>query len=134
MLEALGAFLLSPTGAALVVAILYYVYKVVIQKVPVIEELKDNYLGTVIAAVKFAEKQVPDDVENKAIAKLDLALKYVLDVYASREGMVPADNIANGIKELIQVVHSELEQNDQLHEPEPEAPKEETLTEEVKES
>jgi len=88
MLEAIGAFIISPTGATLVAAALYFIYKTLILRVP----------------------------------------EYVLDVYASRNGVPASDTVANSMKELIQVVHSELEQNDQLHE-KTETPKEEVSTE-----
>ena len=65
--------------------------------------------GAIISGIKFAEKQVPDDVENKGLARLDAALKYVLEVYEEANGRRAGKKTAAALKEGIQVVHNELE-------------------------
>jgi hypothetical protein len=67
------------------------------------------YEGTMIAAIKYAEKAIPDDVENKALRRLDTALQYVLKVFAEREKRIATPTEVAGLKESIQVVHADLE-------------------------
>ena len=65
--------------------------------------------GTIIGAVKWAEKEIPDDTPNKAMGRLDAALNYVLKVYEEARGK-PADaQTKNELREGIQIVHAELE-------------------------
>ena len=65
--------------------------------------------GTIIGAVKWAEKEIPDDTPNKAMGRLDAALNYVLKVYEEARG-TPADaKTKQELREGIQIVHAELE-------------------------
>jgi len=65
--------------------------------------------GSIIAAVKLAEREIPDDTPNKALSRLDAALKYVLKVYEETRGQ-PADAKTKAeLREGIQIVHAELE-------------------------
>ena len=65
--------------------------------------------GTIIAAVKWAEKEIPDDTPNKAFNRLNAALNSVLTVYEEARGK-PADaQTKNELREGIQIVHAELE-------------------------
>ena len=57
--------------------------------------------GTIIAAVKYAEKTIPDGSPNVSQARLDEALKYVLAVYAKAD--------AQAVKEGIQITHERME-------------------------
>ena len=73
-----------------------------------------EFEGTIIAAVKWAEKTIPDDAANTAAARLDAALKYVLKVYQETEGK-PADaKTAASMQEGIQIVHAQLESDGNL--------------------
>jgi len=67
------------------------------------------YEGTIIAAVKFAEKEIPDDSPNKSLARLDAALKYVLQIYEQATGKGATPEVEAGLKEGIQIKHAELE-------------------------
>ena len=70
--------------------------------------------GTIIAAVKWAEKELPDDTPNKAMSRLDAALNYVLKVYEEARG-TPADvQTKLELREGIQIVHAELEASGNL--------------------
>ncbi len=70
--------------------------------------------GTIIAAVKWAEKEIPDDTPNKAMSRLDAALNYVLKVYEEARG-TPADaKTKQELREGIQIVHAELEASGNL--------------------
>ena len=64
--------------------------------------------GTIIAAVKWAEKEIPDDASNKAARRLDAALGYVIRVYEEARGTVDA-RTRQEMREGIQIVHAELE-------------------------
>lgn len=65
--------------------------------------------GTIIAAVKWAEKQIDDATPNKAMRKLDAALDYVVRVYEEARGK-PADAKTKAeLREGIQIVHADLE-------------------------
>jgi len=64
--------------------------------------------GTIIAAVKWAEKEIPDDTPNKALVRLNAALGYVVKVYEQARG--PAtEQVKAELREGIQIVHAELE-------------------------
>jgi hypothetical protein len=71
--------------------------------------------GTIIAAVKWAEKTIPDSPGEeatsgrKSLARLDAALKYVLDVYEQARGRGADEKTAAELREGIQIVHAQLE-------------------------
>lgn len=70
----------------------------------------EAYEGTIISAIKHAEKAIPDDVPNKGLARLDEALRYVLRVYAeTHRGQQPNDALALELREGIQITHDRLE-------------------------
>lgn len=87
-------------GSVMGVAIAY-----IIKKKPEVAA----YEGTIIAAIKYAEQAIPDDAANKALARLDSALKYVIAVYEARTGNPATAAIVAAITEAIQVKHAELE-------------------------
>jgi hypothetical protein len=73
--------------------------------------------GTIIAAVRFAEKEIPDDTPNKGLARLDAAMKYVLDVYEEARGKPADTETTNELREGIQIVHTKLEASGNLDKP-----------------
>lgn len=73
-----------------------------------------NYEGTLIAAVKYAEKAIPDDTDNKAAARLDEALRYALKVFEQVEGRRANARETAQLVDGLQVVHANLEAGDQL--------------------
>ena len=104
------AALNSPMGIAVVAGVALWLLNKLYAKKP---DWK-KYEGTIIAAVKNAEKVIPDDTPNKAAKRLDEALKYVLSVHHEIENRVAtADELAN-LREGIQIVHAELESKDSL--------------------
>lgn len=68
-----------------------------------------KYEGTIIAAIKSAEKAVPDDSENKSVKRLDKALQYVLKVYEKANGKAATPATMTELSEGIQIVHNKLE-------------------------
>jgi len=72
--------------------------------------------GTIIAAVKWAEKEIPDDTPNKALVRLNAALGYVVKVYEQARG--PAtEQVKAELREGIQIVHADLEASGNLDKP-----------------
>jgi len=68
-----------------------------------------KFEGAIISAVKFAEKEIPDDTPNKGMARLDAALKYVLAVYEKVEGKKASKTVEDEITDGISIVHNRLE-------------------------
>jgi hypothetical protein len=69
--------------------------------------------GTIISAVKDAEKTVPDD--QPGWQKFDKALKYVITVYSAIKGKRPSQKVEADLREGIHIVHADLERNGQLY-------------------
>ena len=70
--------------------------------------------GTIIAGVKWAEKEIPDDAPNKSLSRLDAALNYVLRVYEEARGKQADTQTQAQLREGIQIVHAELEASGNL--------------------
>lgn len=68
-----------------------------------------KYEGAIISGVKFAEKAIPDNSENKSLFRLNQALQYVIKVYENRTGKEPSKAVKAEMLEGIQIVHNELE-------------------------
>ena len=70
--------------------------------------------GTIIGAVKWAEKEIPDDTPNKAFNRLNAALTYVLKVYEQSRGRPADEQTKQSLREGIQIVHAQLEASGNL--------------------
>lgn len=68
-----------------------------------------QFEGTIITAVKAAEKQIPNDTPNAGLARLDAALDYVISVFQEVEKRSPDDKERAELKDAIQVTHADLE-------------------------
>lgn len=66
--------------------------------------------GTIISAVKFAEKEIPDDTPSAGLRRLDAALQYVLRVYEQARGQAASEKTRADLKEGIQIIHNQLEE------------------------
>jgi hypothetical protein len=95
----------SPAGIALIASVAVFIMNAVYARKP---EWK-KYEGTIIAAIKRAEKAIPDDADNKSAARLDAALRYVIAVYAAREGREPTAAQEAALIEAIQIKHADIE-------------------------
>lgn len=96
----LWAFLNSPLG----IAIIAFVLALVVSS-RYVRPYWQKFEGTIVAAVRWAEKTIPDNAQNKSVARLDEALRYVLTVHdAMKKRTATAKQIAN-LKEGIQIVH-----------------------------
>lgn len=95
----------SPIGISVMVTIVGWVLVKVYAKKP----LWKPFEGTIIAAIKYAEKAIPDDSTNKAVKRLDEALKYVLKIHREVENRrATAEEVAQ-LREGIQIVHEKME-------------------------
>ncbi len=75
---------------------------------PFVEKWR-KYEGSIITAIRLAEKQIPDDTPNAGLARLDAALDFVLKAYAqANNGKYPNDKLLHELKEGIQIKHNEL--------------------------
>ena len=72
------------------------------------------YEGAIISGIKFAEKSIPDDASNKSLARLDAALKYVLDIYKQTEGKEASEAVKAELLNAIPVIHASLEDGPSL--------------------
>lgn len=105
ILAAIWDALNSPLGISAVAALVLYGLNRLYAARP--EWAK--YEGAIISAVKFAEKEIPDDVPNSGLARLDTALRYVLRVYEDATGRKAAPKVVADLKEGIQITHADLE-------------------------
>lgn len=68
-----------------------------------------KYEGTIISAVKYAEKAIPDDTDNTALARLNSALQYATAILEATENRLAKPAEVASLKEGIQIMHAELE-------------------------
>jgi hypothetical protein len=74
--------------------------------------------GSIITGIRLAEKQIPDDTPNAGLARLDAALRFVLDAYAEANGgKKPSDALTEQLRQAIQIKHNELDQLGSLGKP-----------------
>lgn len=90
--------------AAIVSAVIYLLNKLYVKK-----PTWQKYEGTIISAVRAAEKMIPNDAENKSLARLDAALKYVVKTFEDVEKRRISDKEIAEIKEGISIVHNRIE-------------------------
>jgi len=84
-METVWSIINSAAFITVVAALLLYGLNRLYAKRP----LWQQWEGTIITAVKLAEKAIPDDTENKGLGKLDDALQYVIRVYEEARGVPP---------------------------------------------
>lgn len=74
--------------------------------------------GSIITAIKLAEKQIPDDTPDAGLAKLDAALRFVLKAYAeANNGKEAPAKLVEQIKQGIQIKHADLDRFGGLSKP-----------------
>ena len=94
---------------AIVFGVLYPLIKKLFVKVPKAELFYHEYKGAMINAIKMAEAEIPDDTENKALHRLDLALQYTVQLIETAEGK-KVESVAEvaKLKSDISLVHHEV--------------------------
>ncbi len=65
--------------------------------------------GTIIEAIKAAEKAIPDDTPNRALSRMNSAMRYVLNVYKEMRGRDAKPSEVAALREGINIVHAKLE-------------------------
>jgi low affinity Fe/Cu permease len=110
ILETLNKFFSSGIGFAIIWAGIVGFFMWLSSKLNPWQEGWKKYEGSIITAIKLAEKKVPDDTPNAGLAKLDAALKFVLNAYAeANKGKQPSEKLTQEIKQGIQIKHSDLD-------------------------
>lgn len=105
ILAAIWAFLNTPAGITFIAGIVLWALNALYAKKPAWKA----YEGSIITAIKLAEQSVPDNSGNKALNKLDIALKYVLQVYEATNNKPASSAVEASLAEGIQIKHDELE-------------------------
>lgn len=110
ILNGVWTFLNSGIGFAIIWAAMVGFFIFLASKFNPLQEKWKQYEGSIITGIKLAEKQIPDDTPNSGLAKLDSALRFVLNAYAeANNGKQPSDALVEQIKQGIQIKHSELD-------------------------
>jgi len=105
LLQTVWAALNSPAGITAIAGALLWA----LNRLYTAKPLWQQYEGTVIAAIRFAEKNIDDETPNAGLAKLDSALQYVLKVYEQSAGRRATQAEIAQFTNGIQVVHNGLE-------------------------
>lgn len=105
LLTALWTFANSSLGLLLAATLALWLLNRLYLKKPIWKK----YEGTIIAAVKWVEKQIPDATANASAAKLDMALKYVLRVHEATVNRTTTAKELGELTEGIQIIHADLE-------------------------
>ncbi|MBI9017375.1 MAG: hypothetical protein JEZ07_08965 [Phycisphaerae bacterium] len=105
MMETIWTILNSPMGIGFAASVVLFLLNLVYSKKPNWR----NFEGTIIAAIKYAEKSIPDDASNKGLLKLDKALGYTIGVYEQVSCKRVTQQVKDNLREGIQIKHAELE-------------------------
>ena len=76
-----------------------------------------KYEGAIIEAIKFAEREIPDDTPNKSLCRINAALQYVLKIHREINNRAATAEELAELKEGIRIMHAELEANGNLNKP-----------------
>ena len=95
----------SPIGIAAVAALVLWA----INKLYLAKPEWQKYEGLVIQAVRWAEKEIPDDSANAGLHRFDKALQYILKVYLQNEGKVAPESLVASFRDGLSIVHNALE-------------------------
>jgi len=98
--------LASSAGVAVLAGILAWVLNWLFLAKPEWKVLYDKYQPAFMVAVKYAEKLIPDTTPDKSLARLDAALRKVVEIEAALNS-VPTSVLT----QVINMVHAEAEAN-----------------------
>ena len=98
------AFANSPVGVTLIGGALAWLVSKVWTAKPEWQKVYEDHKGLLYDAVRYAEKLIPDNVQNKTAQRVDQALKYVLKA-APGAGLNESS-----VKQALDVVHAEIEE------------------------
>ena len=105
ILETIWALINSPAGIAAIAGLFLWL----LNRLYAAKPAWQKYEGAIISGIKYAEKQIPDDADNKSLARFDEALRYVLKVYQEMNNRTATAKEIAEIKDGISIVHNELE-------------------------
>ena len=105
LLKTIWEMLNSPLGITVVVSIVAWVLNKIYAKKPTWKK----YSGTIISAIKYAEKIISDDTLNPSMRKLDIALKYAIQIIEHAEKRSLSDKELNELKDAISLIHNDIE-------------------------
>lgn len=109
-LSALDSFFNSAFGFAVTWTALVAVFFWLASRFNPFQEKWREWEGSIITAIKLAEKEIPDDTPSAGLARLDAALRFVLKAYAEANGgKQPSAQLTQQIKQGIQIKHAELD-------------------------
>ena len=112
LIEGAGKFLNSGIGFALVWAGMVGLFMWLASRFNPFQEKWKAWEGSIITGIKLAEKEIPDETPNAGLAKLDAALRFVLNAYAeANNGQAPSARTVEQIKQGIQITHSDLDRS-----------------------
>lgn len=110
LFDALNSLFNSAFGFAVVWAAFVSLFFWLSSKFNPFQEKWREWEGSIITAIKLAEKEIPDDVPNAGLARLDAALRFVLKAYAdANNGKQPSAKLIEQLKQGIQIKHAELD-------------------------
>jgi len=110
IIEGVGKFLNSSFGFAVAWAAVVGFFIFLASKLNPFQEAWKKYEGSIITGIKLAEKQIPHDTPNAGLAKLDAALRFVLNASAeANNGKQPSAKLVEQIKQGIQITHNDLD-------------------------
>ena len=116
--EGIGKFFNSGFGFAVTWAAVVGFFIFLASKLNPFQEAWKKYEGSIITGIKLAEKQIADETPNAGLAKLDAALRFVLNAYAeANNGKQPSAKLVEQIKQGIQITHNDLDRFDGLSKP-----------------
>lgn len=95
----------SPVGITVMAGIVLWI----LNRIYAAKPTWAKYEGAIISAVRFAEKQIPDDSASPGVNRLDRALQQVLMVFAAVEKRRATEAEEQSLVEGIQVIHNDLD-------------------------
>jgi hypothetical protein len=105
VLNGLWAALNSPVGVSLVAGAALWLVNQAYAAKPAWRD----YEGAIIKGVRWAEKEIPDGVENTHLKRADAALRYVLKAYERLNGRRAAARMEEQLRQGVEIVHADLE-------------------------
>ena len=105
VLVGVWALVNSPVGITTVASVALWV----LNKVYAAKPAWQAYEGALIQAVRWAEKEIPDNAEHKYLRRADLALQYALKAYERMNGHRADTRMREQLAQGIEVTHADLE-------------------------
>jgi len=114
MKDLLIAVLNSDAVQTLILFGVVYVGGKIFAKWPKVRKFYDQYKGEMVRIVKTVETEIPDGTENKALARADKALQYIIQLIEKRENRTLTEKEKAELSNDMNEVHFEVETNGAL--------------------